>query len=202
MGRRSSLAASRPDAIPETGAFTATRLRRHDAMRSVHTVNQENVSATVTVAVPAARVFAVLADPTRHSSIDGRDQVTDGTGRIQETVDRAPLTEVGQIFRMDMYHPAHPDGNYQVANKVFVLDPPHAIGWLTGYDPHGDGHLEFGGWFWRYDLSPLGPSETEVTLTYDWSAVPESIREYIQFPPFGPEHLINSLQHLAELASW
>jgi hypothetical protein len=23
----------------------------------------------------------------------------------------------------------------------------------------------------------------------------------IQFPPFGPEHLINSLRHLAELAS-
>jgi hypothetical protein len=27
--------------------------------------------------------------------------------------------------------------------------------------------LEFGGWIWRYDLAPLGPSETEVTLTYD-----------------------------------
>jgi hypothetical protein len=24
-------------------------------------------------------------------------------------------------------------------------------------------------------------------------------REYIQFPPFGPEHLANSLRHLAEL---
>jgi uncharacterized protein YndB with AHSA1/START domain len=29
----------------------------------VHTVEQENVSATLTFAVPAARVFAVLADP-------------------------------------------------------------------------------------------------------------------------------------------
>src|SRR5690242_16076155 len=65
----------------------------------------------------------------------------------------------------------------------------------------GDGRLEFGGWIWRYDLAPLGPSETEVTLTYDWSAVPQSIREYLQFPPFGPEHLTNSLHHLAELAA-
>lgn len=32
--------------------------------RSVRTVDQKNVSATLTVAVPAARVFAVLADPT------------------------------------------------------------------------------------------------------------------------------------------
>ena len=78
---------------------------------------------------------------------------------------------------MDMYHPGHPDGDYQTANKVHVLDPPRAVGWLTGYDPKGDGQLEFGGWFWRYDLTPLGPSETEVTLTYDWSAVPQSIRD-------------------------
>ena len=32
--------------------------------RSVHTVDQENLSATLTIAVPAAGVFAVLADPT------------------------------------------------------------------------------------------------------------------------------------------
>jgi hypothetical protein len=57
------------------------------------------------------------------------------------------------------------------------------------------------GWTWRYDLVQLGPSETEVTLTYDWSAVPPHIREYIHFPPFGPDHLANSLHHLAELAA-
>ena len=61
-------------------------------------VDKDNVSATLTVAVPAARVFAMLADPATHSSIDG-------TGRVSEPVDRAPLTEVGQVFRMDMYHP-------------------------------------------------------------------------------------------------
>ena len=156
--------------------------------------DQENVSATLTVAVPAAMVFAVLADPTTHSAIDG-------TGWVQESADRAPLTEVGQIFRMDMYHPGHPNGDYQTVNKVQVLDPPRAIGWLTGQDK-GDGHLEFGGWIWRYDLAPLGPSETEVTLTYDWSAVPQFIRDRgITFPPFGPEHLTNSLHHLAELAA-
>jgi uncharacterized protein YndB with AHSA1/START domain len=156
-------------------------------------MDQENVSATLTVAVPAARVFAVLADPAAHSAIDG-------TGWVQEAADRAPLTRVGQIFRMDMYHPGHPDGDYQTANKVVVLDPPRAIGWLTGTEK-GDGQLELGGWIWRYDLEPLSPSETEVTLTYDWSAVPQFRREYIQFPPFGPEHLANSLHHLAELAA-
>ncbi len=95
------------------------------------TADQEKVSATLTVAAPASRVFAVLADPTTHAAIDG-------TGWVQESADRAPL----------------------------------------------------------------GPSETGVTLTYDWSAVPQFIRERgIQFPPFGPEHLTNSLRHLAELAA-
>ena len=156
-------------------------------------MDQENVSATLTVAVPAASVFAVLTDPSTHSAIDG-------TGWVQEAADRAPLTEVGQIFRMDMCHPDHPNGNYRVANQIQVLDPPRAIGWRTG-EEKDDGHLEFGGWSWRYDLVPLGPSETAITLTYDWSPVPQRIREYLHFPPFGPEHLTNSLQHLAELAA-
>jgi hypothetical protein len=155
-------------------------------------VAEEKVSATLTVAVSAARIFAVLADPTTHSAIDG-------TGWVQDAADHTPLTGVGQIFRMDMYHANHPHGHYRVANKVQVLDPPYAIGWLPGTEKD-DGDLEFGGWLWRYDLVPLGPSETEVTLTYDWSAVPQSIREYLRFPPFGPGHLVRSLHHLAELA--
>lgn len=171
---------------------TAKMEARDEPTRSVRTVVEENVSATLTVTVPVARVFAVLTDPTTHSTIDG-------TGWVQEAVDRAPLTEVGQIFRMGMYHPDHPDGDYQVANRIQVLDPPRAISWLPGTEK--DGRLEFGGWFWRYDLAPLGLSETEVTITYDWSAVPRSIREYLRFPPFGPEHLANSLHHLAELAA-
>ena len=156
-------------------------------------MEQDYVSATLTIAVPVTRVFEVLADPTTHSAIDG-------TGWVQEAVDRAPLTEAGQIFRMDMHHGAHPDGDYQVVNKVMVIESPSVIGWLTGYEKE-DGQLEFGGWFWRYDLTPLGPSETEVTLTYDWSAVPRFVRERgIRFPPFGPGHLADSLHHLAELA--
>jgi len=84
---------------------------------------------------------------------------------------------------------------------LVILTPLLAIGWMTGGEK-GDGTLEFGGWIWRYDLAPLGPSQTAVTLTYDWSAVPQFIRERgIQFPPFGPEHLTNSLHHLAELAA-
>ena len=54
-----------------TSPFPRLRETRDETTRSVHTVAEENVRATLTVAVPAARVFAVLADPTTHSAIDG-----------------------------------------------------------------------------------------------------------------------------------
>jgi uncharacterized protein YndB with AHSA1/START domain len=153
----------------------------------------DSVSATMVINAPAEAIFAVLTDPAKHAAING-------TGWVCETVDSKPLTAAGQIFRMSMYHPNHPDGNYQTANRVQVFDPPSTISWETGYDP-GDGTLRFGGWFWRYDLTPAGPSNTSVTLSYDWSACSDSVRELIGFPPFPPEHLGNSLAHLAELVT-
>jgi hypothetical protein len=153
----------------------------------------ESLSATMIIHAPADIVFAVLANPTKHAAIDG-------TGWVCEPLDRKPLTAAGQIFRMAMYHPNHPDGNYQTANRIQVFDPLNTISWETGYDA-GDGTLRFGGWFWRYDLTPSGPSDTSVTLSYDWSAVPDSIREHIGFPPFPPEHLSNSLAHLSALVT-
>ena len=151
----------------------------------------DSLTASTVINAPAEAVFAVLTDPAKHAALDG-------TGWVCDTVDNKPLTAAGQIFRMSMYHPNHPNGNYETANRVQVLDPPSTISWETGYDP-GDGTLRFGGWFWRYDLTPAGPSNTTVTLTYDWSACSDSVRKLIGFPPFPPEHLDNSLAHLAEL---
>lgn len=154
---------------------------------------EESVSATTTIDAPAGVIFGVLADPAQHAAIDG-------TGWVRQSLDSRPLTEAGQIFRVAMHHDNHPDGDYQMANLVQVFDPPRAIAWKPGYDT-GDGSLGFGGWTWRYDLAPAGPARTRVTLTYDWSAVADSVRQRIQFPPFPPDHLANSLAHLAELVS-
>lgn len=153
----------------------------------------ERLSATTIINASAEVIFAVLADPATHAAIDG-------TGWVREPLDSKPLTAVGQVFRIAMYHPNHPDGNYQMANRVQIFDPPSAIAWEPGQDAD-DGGLRFGGWFWRYDLTPAGPSETKVTLSYDWSAVPDPLRQHIGFPPFPADHLGNSLAHLAELVS-
>lgn len=154
-------------------------------------MTDETVSATEVIDAPADVIFALLADPATHAAIDG-------TGWVRAPLDAQPLTAAGQIFRMAMYHPGHPDGDYEIANRVQVLDRPNVISWVPGYDS-GDGTLDFGGWVWRYDLAQTGPERTEVTLTYDWSAAPDSIRQNIAFPPFPTDHLSNSLAHLAEL---
>jgi hypothetical protein len=153
----------------------------------------DSLRATTVISASSQAIFAVLADPAQHAAIDG-------TGWVCEPLDRKPLTAAGQIFRMSMYHPNHPDGHYEVANRVQVFDPPGTISWEPGTDT-GDGTLSFGGWIWRYDLAPAGPAATTVTLSYDWSAVPDSIREHIGFPPFPSEHLDNSLAHLADLVA-
>ena len=152
----------------------------------------ENLTVTTTVKAPVETVFGVLADPSTHEAIDG-------TGWVRESLDGKPLAEPGQIFRMAMYHDNHPDGGYEMANKVHVFEPPRAIAWEPG-QAGPDGQVEFGGWIWRYDLTEAGPGETTVALSYDWSAVPQELREHIQFPPFEQTHLDNSLRHLADLA--
>ncbi len=161
-------------------------------------MTNERVHATVTVNASPEAVFEVLADPSTHQAIDG-------TGWVREPLDSASLTEVGQIFRMAMYHDNHPEKDYEMANRVEVFDPPRAIAWQPGQGPDERGYLlhgterEFGGWIWRYDLAPVGPGQTRVTLTYDWSGVPEHMRD-IGFPPFPTQHLDNSLKNLAGLA--
>jgi len=157
-------------------------------------MTNDTTSATLTIPASAEAVFAILADPTTHESIDG-------TGWVRESVDGACLTGAGQIFRIAMYHDNHPSKSYEMANKVIVFERPQAIAWQPGQDVAGDGNLSFGGWIWRYDIRDIGPSVAHVTLTYDWSAVPPELREHIQFPPFDGAHLENSLQHLSDLAA-
>jgi len=154
----------------------------------------ERVTASTTIEAAAETVFAVLADPSTHAAIDG-------TGWVRESLDGDRIRAAGQVFRMAMYHPNHPDKDYKIANRVEVFDEPRAIAWQPGTELPETGELSFGGWIWRYDLEATSPSRTTVTLTYDWSAVPVQVREHIGFPPFGPDHLDNSLQHLSDLVT-
>ena len=152
----------------------------------------ETVSATTAISASAETVFAVLADPSQHPAIDG-------TGRVRDSLDEQWLTGSGQIFRVAMYHENHPGGSYEMANQVLAFEPPRVISRKPGYVLPATGQARVR----RLDLAlrpdQLGPDETRVTLSYDWSGVRPIPRQRIQFPPFTPDHLDNSLSHLAAI---
>ncbi|WP_349270026.1 activator of HSP90 ATPase [Mycolicibacterium parafortuitum] len=153
----------------------------------------ETMTVEATVDARVTATFALLADPANHAAIDG-------TGWVREALDPEPLAGVGQMFRVAMYHDNHPDGHYEMANKVIAFEQDRVLGWEPG-QAGPDGVVGYGGWTWRYDLEPIGATQTRVTLTYDWSGVPAELREHIEFPPFPVTHLENSLDNLAKLAA-
>ncbi|HEX7351380.1 SRPBCC family protein [Brachybacterium sp.] len=141
-----------------------------------------------TVGADPSAVFALLADPARHHETEPTDWVR---GPLE--ADPAPLTEVGQVFGIEMFH-KNANGRYDMHNRVIALEPGRTIAWLPGqYGP--DGTWGSGGWSWRYDLAPEGEG-TRVTLTYDWGEVPAPLREEFGLPPFPPSFLEQSLAAL------
>ncbi|QIK67835.1 ATPase [Nocardioides sp. HDW12B] len=146
----------------------------------------DRITATRTVAAGADEVFAVLADPARHPDTEPGDWV-------RAARDPQPITGVGQVFGMDMHHPSV--GDYVIHSAVTVFEPGRAIAWQPGqYDEQGA--WGSGGWWWRYDLEPVGDG-TRVSLSYDWADVPEPVREsFGGFPVIPPGFLDESLAAL------
>src|SRR3984893_6818981 len=98
----------------------------------------ERVTASTTIEAAPEAVFAVLANPSAHADIDG-------TGWVRESLDGDRITAAGQVFRMAMYHPNHPDKDYKIANRVEEFDERRAVGWQPGADESETGELSFGG---------------------------------------------------------
>ena len=151
----------------------------------------ESISARRTVDAPADRIFALLAEPAKHQEIEPTDWVRDA-------VDPKPLTAVGDVFAMNMFHVGQ-GGDYRMHNQVTVFDRDHAIAWTPG-QADKSGTVRYGGWQWRYDLEPTDAGSTDVTLEYDWSGATKEVREFVQFPAVHEDYLAKSLAQLAALA--
>jgi hypothetical protein len=124
------------------------------------------------IGAPAAMIFRVLADPRRHTELDG-------SGMLRGTVTMTPISGVGDVFIMKMYFSAL--GDYEMNNHVVEYEPDRRIGW----EPEaGRGHPAAAaaaserrwGQRWSYELVPDGPSATIVTEIYDCSLVPAATR--------------------------
>jgi uncharacterized protein YndB with AHSA1/START domain len=127
-------------------------------------------------------VFALIADPDRHPDLDG-------TGTLRASRTHTVITEVGDVFIMDVH--AHDIGRNQSQSVVTTYVRDRALGWAPGpvdHDPFG--HT------FTFTLEPNGDDQTLVTLTYDWSAVTDE-QLLATMPRVSKEELSRSLDRLA-----
>lgn len=104
------------------------------------------MSATRTIAAPAAEIFDLLADPRQHVRLDG-------SGSVTEVVAAPPRLSLGATFAMRMRIGA----SYATHNVVSVFEEHRAIGWH-----------HFARFTWRYDLEEVaGGTRVTESFTYD-----------------------------------
>ena len=142
-------------------------------------------TVTRSINAPAAEIFDLLTNPDHHAEFDGS-----GFVRSADKADR--IQRVGQTFRMNMAGP-HMGGDYQTDNHVVGYAENKLVAWKTA--PAG---TEPPGWEWVYELTSEGSGDTEVSLTYDWSAVTDSeLLKKIHFPLVSTDQMEASLAALA-----
>jgi hypothetical protein len=122
------------------------------------------VSVSRRIEAPAGAIFGVLANPGRHTEIDG-------SGMLRGAVTSDVITGAGDVFVMNMYFERL--GEYQMDNHVVEFKQDQLIGWEPG-PGHGHPDESSGGWGhrWSFSLVPYGPDATVVTESYDCSRVP------------------------------
>ena len=108
---------------------------------------ERHVSTSRIIAAPAQEIFEILADPAKHSIIDG-------SGSLVEAKGNPPRLFLGAKFGMKMSFHA------TMRNKVVEFEDGKQIGWR-----HIGQHV------WRYELEPV-EGGTKVTETFDWRPSP------------------------------
>ncbi|WP_072687210.1 SRPBCC family protein [Rhodococcus marinonascens] len=116
-------------------------------------------SRSVEVAAPAAELFAIVADPSRHHELDG-------SGTVGDNIVAPPKLVAGSRFATKMRMFGMP---YRITSTITALKPDELIEWR-----HPLGH------HWRWEFTALSPKLTRVTETYDYRNT-GSIKERLRF---------------------
>jgi hypothetical protein len=141
------------------------------------------VSDSITVDAPPSVVFAILADPTQHSRIDGSGSV----GSVIQAPER--ITAKGQTFTVRMKLFGVP---YLIRNRVVEFEADRLIAWR-----------HFTANRWRYELTPTTDGGTTVTETFDMSranAPTTAVVRWAKFPERNREGIAGTLQRLKQAA--
>ncbi len=145
------------------------------------------VSAERVIAAPAADIFAIVADASRHPDIDG-------SGSVKQLKQGAPMQlALGSTFGMSMKLGVP----YSMSNKVIEFEPDKRIAWQTTLaGPLG---RFIGGRIWRYELEAAAGG-TLVRET--WDITKDKQRFMLKAGPMGrqtKEAMTRTLERLAEI---
>mgnify|MGYP001815080916 FL=1 len=141
------------------------------------------VSVSRVIEAPPEAIFDVLAEPARHSEIDG-------SGMVQNSRGESERLALGSKFGMDMKMGPMP---YRISNTVKEFEENRVIAWA---------HL--GGHRWRYELEPVevdGKTATKVTESFDWSTCPPGVGKGIELAGYPKKHPANMEATLERLAA-
>jgi len=107
-------------------------------------------AARIVINAPANKIFDLLANPTSH-------RLFDGSGTIQKAISGPERLFLGAQFSMAMKIKLP----YRIKNTVVAFEENKKITWC---------HLMK--WTWCYELVDLGNGSTQVTESFDASAIP------------------------------
>ena len=116
------------------------------------------VSATRVIAASAERIFELIAEPSRQPSWDGNNN-------LASSAPGQRVHQVGDVFTTTLTNGAVRE------NHVVEFIEGSKIAWCPaepGKQPPG--HL------WRWELSQINSTLTNVTHTYDWTALTDRTR--------------------------
>lgn len=106
------------------------------------------VSRSIIVDAEASELFEIVADPRRHSELDG-------SGTVRDTVNGPDRLSEGAKFSINMNQRGF---GYRITSRVTKFANGRLIEWR-----HPVGHR------WRWEFAPQADGRTRVTETFDYS---------------------------------
>ena len=138
-------------------------------------------AARIVINAPANTIFDLLANPASHRLFDGSDT-------IQSSVSGPERLFLGAQFSMAMKIKVP----YRIKNTVVAFEENKKISWC---------HLMK--WTWTYDLVDMGNGFTQVTESFDASAIPGYAARWLKMTgaiAHNPKWMAKSLVRLMTLA--
>ena len=125
-------------------------------MARLHLMSAERMNVTRVISATPDALFAVVADPSKHSEIDGSGTLQ-GSG--DETGTRLALgSKFGMSMRMGL--------PYKMINEVVEFEDGRLIAWKPRLDGPAFISSLTGAVIWRYTFEPV-EGGTKVTETWD-----------------------------------